>query len=318
MKYFYKPTTLVLIISIVFSFSAPVHAQNLSFSNAVARYGSCALSRVTQSIGNALGGLAISTASGISSSISSTVVPVQDENLGDLQAEGNEIAGSISELTGSIVDKEFVQDCIVYQTARYIEEQLVQGTVNWVNTGLGGSPFYVREVTGYLLSYQAAITKKYIEETLTGLVDKAYEDEVLFALEQSQSSVSAAEALRCPNGTINDAFTGGNTDSWLYFIETVQTPGCTPDGAYAIAESSIALQQNIAVTEESKHLEQSPFLPDRDANGIKTPGRIIEEQLIQSLGSSIRQLETADELGDIFDLLINYAFNSLVKGLRDS
>ncbi|MAZ40681.1 hypothetical protein CL654_00990 [bacterium] len=216
----------------------------------------------------------------------------------------------------AIEAKEFLLDCSVREAAQLVSENVVQATIQWVNTGFGGQPFYVQDLSQFFAGIEDAATQDFLSNQLPGSLNQPFQGAVSQRIAQSQSRPTLNQIYTCSGENIDQVFQGGASDSWLSFIDATTNPGCSPDAAYYTGESILAQQQQQSKKEYEQLLTQGEgTLPERDAAGnIVTPGAIINDLLKQNLGVGLDQLTQTDEIAELFDALVNRSFTIMSGG----
>ncbi|MBP6858184.1 MAG: hypothetical protein KBC11_03305 [Candidatus Pacebacteria bacterium] len=250
--------------------------------------------------------------------------------------------------------KESCLDAIAYTVAKQALTQITNKTLNWVNTGFGGNPFYVRNIDSFLGSIKNEQVRDYLrisdnaragdgDAVSAGVSSKIIE--IITGRPSKVSNPSTASELKYDAFTKD--FSSGGWDSWYRMTQLGENP------IAGILSTSQQLGKNIAEQQQKTTQELSQgngFLsqkkcveyaqapsPDDDYNfntnadgSLKclkfetvTPGSVIASQTQTITNSGTRQLEAADELnevlGNFFDSLLNKLFNKGLQTLgRDS
>lgn len=253
-----------------------------------------------------------------------------------------------------IKKKENCTDAIAYTLAKQALGQITNKTLNWINTGFGGNPFYIRNIDSFLGSVKNEQIKDYLriadnikagdgDAVGTSVTNKILE--MVTGRSVKTPEPSTPSEIKYDNFTKD--FSTGGWDAWYRMTQLGENP------IAGILSTSQQLGKNISQQQESVKQElvqgngflsqkkcveyaQAPG-PDDDynfntnADGSQkclkyetvTPGSVIASQTQTITNSSTRQLEAADELnevlGNFFDSLLNKLFNKGLQTLgRDS
>ncbi len=242
--------------------------------------------------------------------------------------------------------KESCLDAIAYTLAKQALTQVTNKTLNWVNTGFGGNPFYVRNIDSFLGSIKNDQIRDYIriadnintnngDGVSVGVTNKIIE---MLTGRSAGIPVPSTQSEQKYDAFTKD-FTQGGWDAWYNMTQLGENP------IAGVLTTSQQLGKNIGQQQINTKAEVSQgngFLSQKqcvawepltasndyleeDATGTKvctkyetvTPGSVIAAQTQTVTNSSTRQLEAADELNEVlgafFDSLLNKLFN---KGLQ--
>lgn len=260
-------------------------------------------------------------------------VPVNDSSVVTEQKKSNK--------------KESCLDALAYTLAKQSLSQVTNKTLNWVNTGFGGNPFYVRDMDSFLHSIEKETFRTYIN-TSNQLQNKIIGQSVannLVSIFTGRSipsiTKSAQNAVEKKYNDFSSDFTKGGWASWLSSTQGDQNPlGQFMKVSEQLGQEYGRQEENTKqeLTQGQGFLSQKKCVeyasapsPDDNYNfnlnndgSLKclryetvTPGSVIADQTKLVTSSGVRQLEAADELnevlGSFFDQLLNSLFN---KGLQ--
>lgn len=263
-------------------------------------------------------------------------------------AAAQKLADEIKDKQEKLRMKEYCYDRAAYTLSQKAMSLLSEKTLKWVNTGFGGNPFYVRNIDSFLDSIKNEQVRDYIriadninsgDGTAVGSSVTNKIIEMITGRPAPSSTPSTANELKYDAFTKD--FTSGGWDAWY---RTTQL-GENPIGQ--VLTISQQLGKNIGQRQEKTEKEllqgngflnqkicveyaqvpgpdDSPDLylnPDGSLKCLKeetvTPGSTIAKQVEQITGTTIRQLELADEMNEalsrFFSSLIENLFN---KGLQ--
>lgn len=226
-----------------------------------------------------------------------------------------------------LVSKENLLDCIAGALAKAAIRQLTKSIVNWINSGFQGKPAFLSDPAKFFTDIADEQIGEFIYGSgLAGLCSPfALQVKVLVA----RSSISSrpvqctlTKVVKNIQGFTQDFQNGG----WPAWLALTTVTANNPYGAFLEARSE--LDERIARAQAEKFhdvqrgggfLSFSTCL-SRSVTGaclraqILTPGTVIGRQLNNVLEGPLRQLELADELGEIIDALMVALLQQLFVG----
>ena len=232
--------------------------------------------------------------------------------------------------------KECILDITAKQIARAVLQSFTKSVVSWINSGFEGKPSFVTNPTGFLMDVADREFGREIRK-IAPILCSPFRLNLQFAL-GLQYSLNTKEEVGCRLSDVianargsYDSFVSGDFRSggWRNWVTITNTPQNNIYGAYLGAVGRLDASIISATGEEVKLLdfgkgfkswrscdERAP--DEKDKNGkvlrrgectkpgkIKTPGSIIVDQTSGTLQSSLRELEVADEIDEIFGALVN-------------
>ncbi|MBI2674011.1 MAG: hypothetical protein HYX23_01890 [Candidatus Zambryskibacteria bacterium] len=247
-------------------------------------------------------------------------IPVSDSALRDKEAGVTMFGFTVPGLTW---------DLIAITIAKLALEQILNATTAWINNGFEGNPAYVTDPLQFFTKIADNIAGEFIQGSELGFLCSPFQAKIRIALAQyhtrrRQFQCTLTQVVANIENFYDD-FSQGGWDAW--FVMT-QNDINNPYGAFL--ETKIELDERIAQALGLQNLRlswDSGFLgwseciredPDTgeclERGPTKTPGKVIEDQLENVLGSGVRQLELADE----FDELVAALFSQLLKQIFSS
>jgi len=238
-------------------------------------------------------------------------------------------------------------DTLAIIAAKQIIEQVVDSTISWINSGFEGNPAYVTNPGRYFGDIADGIAGGFIEGSDLAFLCSPFQAQIKLSLarvytQPRQFQCTLTDVVENIEDFYGD-FSKGGWDAWF---SMTQNSTNNPYGAYLEAklelDSRIAnalnikdkqLQWDSGFLAYSECLEENPgpFHPAHDegkAEGeclqrgeTKTPGKVIESQLENVLGTGLKQLELADEFDELVGELVSQLLQQAVfgvKGLFDS
>lgn len=239
--------------------------------------------------------------------------------------------------------------CFMKGLVRIIAKTLLhtftQSIVNWINTGFEGSPSFVTNPEGFLTDIADQTIGRVIED-ISPLLCSPFRLDIQFDLGLNLS-LNTQDEIHCRlsdvianvrgayDGFVQGAVGSGNLSRWIHIAGTPQN---NPYGAYIATTNKLSIGITTATGQQIKLLDWGKgFRSWRsceewgpqviDASGrvirkgpclkegpIKTPGSIIQDQTSGALGTTLRELELADEIDEIVGALINQLLVKAITG----
>lgn len=260
-------------------------------------------------------------------------LPVIDPALVAIASVVSGVLGVIDTATSALVAKEYVLDGIFYEIVQIIKTQIVESTVNWINSGFEGNPAFLENPGQFFKDVADETLGHYLEGSEFGFICSPFQLQIRLAL------IEKHYGERTPRCTLSGALNnleGGFDDfvsidygvnqrnvpsrifKWSEWHSVVQPEG-NPYGAYAAAEAELSLRLSTSKGSFEKELNLGRgLLSYRDCSGIpegkrgpknincpiKTPGSVIETQLNKVLSGPYESLITADEINEIVSALL--------------
>lgn len=148
--------------------------------------------------------------------------------------------------TTDLFMKENLLDGLAWGIAKQVVSQMMQGMIDWVNSGFAGSPAFVTDIEGLLLDSADQAAGEYIE-SLGGVgeficspfsLDVQIALSLSFAAERT-GTVTAPSCTLTEIGDNLEGFLSGTVDSWDQWLQVTTNPQNTPYGAYLQAEQEM-------------------------------------------------------------------------------
>lgn len=215
-------------------------------------------------------------------------------------------------------------DLIGITIAKIALEQILQATTDWINSGFEGNPAYATDPAQFFTNIADGIAGDFIAGSDLAFLCSPFQIRVRLALQQyhtqrRQFQCTLTQVVGNIDAFYNDFSKGG----WKGWFSMTQNNTNNPYGAYLEAQIELDSRIASAIGIQDKQLSwNSGFISwaecTRKAPGtgeclergpVKTPGKVIESQLENVLGTGVKQLELADE----FDELVSALFVQLLK-----
>lgn len=220
-------------------------------------------------------------------------------------------------------------DSIAIAIAKLALEQILNATTAWVRNGFEGNPAYVTDPMQFFTKIADNIAGDFIAGSELGFLCSPFQAKIRLALarrytQKRQFQCTLTQVVGNIEGFLNN-FSQGGWDAW--FVMT-QNDTNNPYGAFLEAQIELDARIARAIGLENQKLSwNSGFLgwseciekdPDtgecRRRGPTLTPGKVIEGQLQNVLGSGVRQLELADEFDELVSALFGQLLQKVVLG----
>ena len=229
-------------------------------------------------------------------------------------------------------------DAIAWGMAKAAMNQITSNTISWINSGFEGEPAFVSNPGRFLEGVGEAQFNNYIDTYLEES-DQPFARSVARLVVEDHYGTGDSSEYTLDEYFETDAdrerFLAGDFSKggWEAWNALTQNPMNNPIGAYT--HSSSDATEQAAERREIEQLKlnfgdgfrslQSCLEKDElercvVQGAIRTPGKIIQNQLTETLGSPLRQLENADELNEILSAVVGNLMNSVIgsSGLTGS
>ncbi len=248
---------------------------------------------------------------GTKSTIQSLYVPVSD--------------AGVTLNTGSLVYKECVLDPINTRMRENAAFSHVQLGIKAFNKGADGEPMFIKDYIAKVSERSDKTFLRTFEEGELDTLNPAFKDEVKRAIAEDYKTQTREpnKVLECSyKGDLAKVYAGQPEDIWGA-IMAIAEPACNPVGAYNLAQEYII--DNIASDKEEMlfRLNNSNAIKDVQTYNEETgryetltPGIIVAENVQQLITSGFRQLENADEIGQMVDALYSGLSTQVVSDTR--
>lgn len=226
---------------------------------------------------------------------------------------------------------------------------ITDSIVEWINNGFEGGPSFVTDPKKFLLGVGDEVAGEFINGTEWGWVCDPYKLNIKIALTigignfKRQRKCTLTGIVNNFNNFFNGTFKDGGWQSWF---EISTNPNASPMSSFLSVQAELDKRMKQGNDMETKKLDwgkgffswrtceaySAKTSTPSDAgptvshgneskecvkySDIKTPGTVIESQLEHTLGSSLRQLELADDIDKIVGALAGQLVKMVLqKGL---
>lgn len=227
-------------------------------------------------------------------------------------------------------------DTLAYTVAQSALDQLTQNTVNWIKGGFAGSPSFAVDPNKLFLD-TTNIVAGGLANQIQGIATCDFNPNFNIDLAnmvtlstRSGATAKFQDQIKCPfPSTINasDFYNDFSKGGWEAF-ETALSDSGNAFGVNLLTSRELAARQ----TETLSVIEQKlgwagGFLSMETCGSIEpytgiptdckttTPGKIIQDQLSQSIGTDMNRLGFADNLNKVFSALIGQLTQSAMSGI---
>lgn len=236
---------------------------------------------------------------GTLSAIGSTYVPVND--------------AAVTLNSGTLLYKECVLRPLVDRQREAALAALLKRAQIAIETGRDGEPLYVRNQAKELLDISDREFEAFMNNGSLDSINPAFRREVAQSLQTNyvQQTRNPESGLNCPyEGDLRAVFKGQTTDIWGA-LTALQYPQCNPLGAYFLAQdqlgSRISQAQEYQINEwtwgEGFYDVHSGGSGSTISQQTYTPASIVRSSYQQLLSSPVRQLESANDIGQMINAL---------------
>jgi hypothetical protein len=268
-------------------------------------------------------------------------VPVEESTLQDISEDILDTDRDILGDTGKIKDntrtikdreneqktKEFTLDCVARELARVVIREMTDSLVEWINNGFEGSPLFLEDPMAFFQSIEDSVTGALIRELgLTPLCSLSA-DALRLAIGLDFGARRGVReryacTLRDIEMNVGDIFDDLSSRGLQDFLDLSLNPNDNVWGAYlGLNDEANRIIADVTGNQKTQLGWNSGFFSQIDGDGkIITPGKLIEDNLANMLGSEVRQLELADEFNEIAKALVDALINKVMSaagGLRN-
>ncbi len=176
----------------------------------------------------------------------------------------NKVSMEVSVADNKNNSKESCGDAIAFSLSKLALQKVTESTLNWVNSGFSGNPFYVQDPSSYFKSIESEQVGQYLRvlPQKNPLFGEIIRNTIL-----GQFTGKATPAASLPNNILgnqfknyNEDFRSGGWDMWFASLED----NYNPVGAYFGASNELGSNIDRTITEVKDELNQgSGFLSQK-------------------------------------------------------
>lgn len=243
---------------------------------------------------------------------------------------------------GSLEYKEFILDDIAFMFAKNALSEMVNSTINWINSGFKGSPAFVQDIDGFLANSADKTAGEYIYGSDLNFLCRPFDLDIRIALavkyadRRKPARCTLSQVIDNVDGFLEGNFSDGGLKGWF---SLTTNPNNNFFGASIIAQSEMfgriqegkqnnlnellwgsgMLSKKVCETvEESPGGEtiagvEAPTYQKEICNTV-TPGKAISEALTFDLSTGKRTLIEADEINEVISALFQQLAVQALEG----
>jgi hypothetical protein len=221
--------------------------------------------------------------------------------------------------TGGIASLGVSLDSLTFCLANTMIEYITKSTIAWAQGGFQGSPVFIEDPENFFRTIGDIEAGKFVTEiTGSNLFCESFRPKIQINLVRNHTRSIDQQSKVCTltdriNGVkdLGNYLNGEESGSWQDFFVLGNDATSNPNIAFIDANEE--LKNRIGQKQNTLKQELTwggGFLSIKDNEGnITTPGKIIEGQLNDRLGSGQRRIEMADE----FDELVQVLMDSIIE-----
>lgn len=237
---------------------------------------------------------------------------------------------------------ESILNGIAWAVAKTAVNSITQSVVRWINSGFNGSPAFVTDLEQHLTDLGDVVAGNFISGLAgTDFMCSPFRLQITLSIAEQYYAGSSLKGCTLSGIASNvDQFINGtfSDGGWAGWFALTTEPRNNPYGSYLAASAELGARLVNARGQEITLLNWgSGFMSWCDTSGgtgksdkggattctnedgtrgtIQTPGSIIENELADSLGSGMRQLELADSINEIVSALGSQLMTQALGGL---
>ncbi len=245
-------------------------------------------------------------------------VPVNDGVVRTINQQISQTNQGILQDTTNLTNKEtgvggISLDAIAVCLASKTIGGILEGTIDWINTGFDGNPVFVDDPAkffGDIADYELGL---FVDDLTGGILCDHLSVSVTTDLVNNYTNQKFGRPSRCTLSDVSEnvrAFADGDFSAggWDAFLEYTQNPYNNSYGARITAQSDldsrISRSQALAEWELDKN-DGYLSIRNPETGEITTPGSIVKSQVENRLNAPINRLTFADEFDEIMNSMVN-------------
>lgn len=218
-------------------------------------------------------------------------------------------------------------DSIALKIGKSFISSFTTSIVKWINSGFDGGPLFVTDPAKFFAGAADRAAGNFLESSELGFLCKPFKIPLLLAINLNYS-YTFKEKIGCTlTDVINniDGATASFEDiGWDGWFSITQNPQNNLYGASITVRGELASRvANVTEKIRDELFQAGGFLSTRKCEvkvdgeckvwgPVRTPGKVIEDQLSDSLGTTLSELQIADEFDEIIAALLNQAVQKIV------
>src|SRR3989338_5928412 len=222
-------------------------------------------------------------------------------------------------------------DLVAITIAKLALEQILNATTDWINNGFEGNTAYGTDPLQFFTKIADNIAGEFIAGSELGFLCSPFQAKIRIALQRYHTQRKRFQCtLTNVVANIEDFYNDFSQGGWDAWFVMTQNDVNNPYGAFLEAQIELDNRlaqalglQNLKLSWDSGFIGWSECIREDPDTGeclergpTKTPGKVIEDQLENVLGSGVRQLELADELDELVAALFSQLLKQIVFGAQ--
>jgi len=266
---------------------------------------------------------------GLGGFVGGGTVPVNEDALRAINEKITEINAQIQGDTGGLASKEIADgkkslDGIGFCLANQAMEGILNGTIEWVNSGFNGNPAFVDDPGKFFSDIADYELGEFLNDLSGGILCSNIEASITVNLMSDyNNSGNYRERSRCTLSDVsenieafaNGDFSKGGWDAWYEYTTN-------PYNNYYGATLSLRqdFDRRVSKTQSDSYTEISLnngyySIRDKETGEITTPGSMVQAQVENRLNAPVNRLTFADEFDELMNSLIGNFISDSVGSL---
>ena len=218
----------------------------------------------------------------------------------------------------ALKQKEITLDGIAWALINMIIQQMIKSVTRWVASGFAGSPAFVTDLKGFMMSIGDKVAGQYIAKYVPMLCTPFQLNIKIALMAQYQNSTRPTTKCTLTGSIANmRSFANGSfqTGGWAQWFNVALVPNNNPYSAAMNAQLDMEASIRGAQGQEMNLLKFGQGFFSKKKNGeVVNPGKVIETSLNNSLDLTNKRIAVADEINELIATL----FSTLVSSILSS
>lgn len=219
-------------------------------------------------------------------------------------------------------------DAIGYCITNVMIDHITRATVEWIRSGFEGNPAFIENPEQFFTDVADIEAGIFLEELSDGALCEQFDVDIKIGLINDHtrrygrnpynSKCTLSDIVENVEGFVEGNFEEGG---WTGWFSLTQDPANNPYGSYLMAERQLSDRisyRNNLLTLDLTWGNGFLSFKDKETGEVTTPGKVIESQLNERLGSGTRRIEMADEFDEIVTELVNQLVKMALNELLES
>jgi len=223
--------------------------------------------------------------------------------------------------------KDYGVDAIAWIAAKIIISKMISSVVTWANSGFNGAPAFVSNPEQFFGAIGGQVAGDFIaNDPSLNFLCSPFQSQLRIAVARNNLRYVQPFNVRCTLSNVIsniDAFTDSfSQGGWGAWYSMTQEPQNNPLGSFLMVDTELNGRVGRTTIQEKDKLDWgNGFLTLTDDLGnAQTPGKVIADQLNNSLSAGTDSLVAADEINELIGALLSALVNKVFGsgGLRGS